>query len=91
MALAGLQCAASRRGHVSLGLWRVGVHLAVVMSVAIVLPYVPPARRMPREEVAPDAPVCARALAGCGCVHVQTDASHDCLALFGLPAQQRCS
>ena len=48
-------------------------------------------QHMPREEVAPDAPVCARALAGCGCVHVQTDASHDCLALFGLPAQQRCS
>ena len=45
--MAGLQCAASRRGHVSLGLWRVGVHLAVVMSVAIILPCVPPARRMP--------------------------------------------
>ena len=57
--MAGLQCAASRRGHVSLGLWRVGVHLAVVMSVAIILPCVAPAQRMPREEVAPDAPVCA--------------------------------
>ena len=62
------------------------MHLAVVMSVAIILPCVPPARRMPREEVAPDAPVCARALAGCGCVHVQTDASHDCLALFWAPS-----
>ena len=80
VAVAGLQCAASRRGHVSLGLWRVDVHLAVVMSGATILPLVCRLRdACPVVTVGPCVPVCARALVGCGCVHVRAGRVTGCL------------